>query len=132
MKKIIAATAAILLSSCASILSGTSTQVNVQTSDARSDINATITSKSGAQNVSLPTVITVKKGNKPLLITVKDKCYRDTVYASKPTINLWFLGNVVTGGTFGTSTDAMTGALWTYDEVVVVPVAENGVCNRKK
>jgi hypothetical protein len=133
MKKIVTAAAAVLLSSCASILSGTSTQINIQASDAQGgEIKASIQSKSGVQNVNLPTVINVKKGNKPLIVTVKDKCYRDTVYTSKPTINLWFLGNFVTGGTLGTSTDALTGALWTYDEVVIVPVVENGVCNKKK
>jgi len=45
----------------------------------------------------------VKKGYKPLAVTVNKK------------MDSWLLGNIIFGGTFGTSTDYASGSLYEYD-----------------
>ena len=119
----------ILLTSCATLFSGTSKIVNVIPSDSSVDkVNIEIRNGELVQNTAIPSITTLKTKNQPVIITVKDKCYRQTTMVSNARINPIFLGNVITGGVFGTTTDAVSGALWTYDDTIVVPVNSNGTC----
>ncbi|MDR3347147.1 MAG: hypothetical protein LBN32_00895 [Helicobacteraceae bacterium] len=110
-------------SGCATLVGGGGIQsVNLQTSDGK-QTEATITSASGTQIVTLPTAITVKRGNAPLAVSVKETATTDASnFSQKPKINPWFFGNIITGGLPGSTTDAVTGSMWTYDQNIVVPV----------
>lgn len=134
MKKFIVGTL-LLLSGCASIFSGTSTTINIVSSDtsATDKIKVEMISKSGTKTLSLPTIVTVEKGSQPISIIVKDKCYRETTYLAHATIDPMFLGDILglsffLLGTTSISTDSLTGAMWTYDSEVIVPVVSNGTC----
>lgn len=136
MKKVFVVFALCLLSSCAGMINGTSTTINISPSDKieTENVKVEMISKSGVQNLTLPTVVTVKKANKPITITVKDKCYRETFYEVNRKLDPGFAGDVIgglfifVGGFISTTSDAMSGALWTYDDAVIVPVISNGTC----
>ncbi len=121
----------LVLSNCASIISGTTTSVNLQPSneaDYNEPIRVQVSNKNTIQTIQIPGSVTVKTGSSPLKIVVKDKCFRETTTTLNSKVNYVFLGNVITGGLTGTSTDALTGALWTYDDSAVVNVVQNGTC----
>lgn len=122
-----------LLSSCATIISGTTTSVNLSPSDPEAEnVKVQVHSKYTIQNLTLPSSIMVKKGSGPLNVTVKDKCFREQTTTLDSKVDYWFLGNIITGGLTGTTTDALSGALWTYDDTAVVNVVPNGTCKSEK
>jgi hypothetical protein len=131
MKKILALTGAVLmLSSCATMFSGTTKNVNVMTSNG-DNVQADIMSKNGMQTVTLPSVIAVDKGNTPITISVKeDSCHRRSTYVAENHVDMFFFANVFNYFT-GTTTDIPNGAMWTYDDNVVVPVYRKDSCAKK-
>jgi hypothetical protein len=113
-------------SGCATILGGGNSQVvNLQTFDGK-PAEATIGTASGTpQQVTLPASITVKRAKAPLTVNVKETATTNAssyTYPSK--VNFWVIGNLL-GYYFSTSsttTDAISGSIWVYDETVLVPV----------
>ena len=121
------------MSSCATIISGTTTSVNLSPSDPEAEnVKVQVQSKYSVQNITLPGSIMVKKGSGSLNVVVKDKCFREQATVVNSKVDYWFLGNIITGGVFGTTTDALSGALWTYDDAAVVNVVPNGTCKPTK
>lgn len=116
-----------VLSSCATMFNGTTKNINIMTSNG-DKVKADITSKSGMQTVTLPSIVSVAKGNTPITISIKeDKCHRQTVYMAENHLDMFFLGNVFNYFT-GSSTDIPNGAMWTYDDNIVVPVYRKDNC----
>ena len=101
------------LSGCASIIKGGSQNIDITTNNGQS-VNATIFTKSGIQE----TTITVKEG----------RCNKESVTTAKSRIQPWFWGNMITGGILGSTTDSLTGAMWQYDNTIVVNVDEKTTC----
>ncbi len=119
-----------MLSSCATMFTGTTKRINVMTSN-NDIVKADISSKNGTQTVTIPGLISVSKGNVPILITVKeDDCHRSSTYVAENHLNMIFLGNAFNYFT-GTTTDIPNGAMWTYDDNVVVPVYRKESCVKK-
>lgn len=130
MKKIILAFALTTLTGCASIVAGNYKTVNVSTSNGQS-VEASVFAKNGEQNVTLPTAVTVRRDSQDLTITVKeDACVNSTTSVNSSRVEPWFWGNLLTGGIFGSTTDSMTGDMWTYDENITVFVDKKTTCNK--
>ena len=123
MKKIIFSLFAIyMLSGCASIIKGKTKDINILTSTGE-EVVVDVVSASGTQTVRIPGVVNVKRDNRPVTIMVKNSAYiRPSTTVVSEKVELWTLGNLIFGGLFGTTTDASTGAMWDYDDSVVVPV----------
>lgn len=125
MKKIIFSLFAIyMLSGCASIIKGKTKDINVLTSTGE-EVVVDVVSASGTQTVRIPGVVNVKRDNRPVTIMVKNSTYiRPSTTVVSEKVELWTFGNLIVGafGLFGTTTDASTGAMWDYDDSVVVPV----------
>lgn len=123
MKKILVALMVCsILSGCASIIKGRSKAINLMTSTGE-EAEVDIVSASGMQTLVVPTITTIKRANQDITITVRETPSNKTstsVIASR--IEPWFLGNIITGGILGSATDALTGAMWTYDDNIVIPV----------
>ncbi len=118
------------LSSCATMFHGTTKEVNIMTSNGDT-VKADISSALGVQTVILPSTVSVKKGNIPITVSVKeDECHRPTVYKSENHLDIFFLGNAFNYWT-GTSTDISNGAMWTYDDNIIVPIYRKDVCKTK-
>ena len=131
MKKIlITLIACSVLSGCASIVKGKYKNINIMTATGETaEVN--VVSASGVQTLMIPTVTTIRRDNQDITITVKeDSCNNSSTSIVSSKIEPWFLGNLVSGGLFGSSTDALTGAMWTYDDNVAVPVYKKSVCQK--
>lgn len=130
MKKILVLASIFAMSACATMFNGTTKNINVMTSNG-DRVKADITSKSGMQTVTLPSIISVDKGNVAITISVKeDKCHRQTIYMADNHLDMFFLANAFNYFT-GTSTDIPNGAMWTYDDNIVVPVYRKESCETK-
>ncbi len=116
------------MTGCATIIEGTTQNVNFSTINGES-VKATITSDNGTVHATLPESRSFKKSYNDISVTVKEtKCIVPTTTVSKPKLNPWFFGNIITGGVVGSTTDAISGAMWEYDENVMVNVDEKDSC----
>ncbi len=132
MKKILVALLVCsMLSGCASIVKGRNKNVNIMTSTGE-EVEVNVVSASGMQSIVVPSVVSLKKDNQDITITVKEtQCLRSSTSIVSSEIEPWFLGNVfLPGGIFSSSTDALTGAMWTYDDNIVVPVYKKSACQK--
>ena len=120
MKKIFLMLAVLAMSGCASIMDGNTQNVNFITSNGQS-ANATIYTKDGARQSRIPQSMTIKKSSEDIVIRTNRSGTETRVPAR---LNNWFWGNIIFGGFFGSTTDACTGAMWKYDENVMVQVPE--------
>ena len=116
-----------MLSGCASIVKGRHKNLNLMTSTGEEAL-VNVVSASGMRTATVPSVITVKRNNQDIIIAVQETpCTRSTIAPSR--IEPWFLGNFISGGLLASSTDALTGAMWTYDDNIVVPVYKKPTCH---
>ncbi|MCU0839540.1 MAG: hypothetical protein MUE49_12590, partial [Rhodospirillales bacterium] len=113
--------AAVLLSlaGCASIVSGTSEPVAVQTVPPI----AVCTLERGGQilgQVHAPGAITVSKNNKPMTVHCNKEGYYETDQVCNVGMDGWVAGNIFAGGLIGFIVDVSTGAANDYEDTVTV------------
>ncbi len=102
-----------LVSGCATIMSGETQKINV-TSSGKPNVKFEV----DGQTAETPAVISVKREKKDKVIIVKDEtCNQKKVVLPKK-LNNMFLGNLLSGGVWGSTTDYITGAMWEYDSSV--------------
>lgn len=109
-KFFIAAMAVLLLTSCASIFSGSRAKVTVVNDDIMTPVNLTYDGKTD-RNVFLPYTMKIKRGFKPTTINASTKGYDDVSVDVKKTFNGTTLWNLLLGGVPGGAIDAATGAM---------------------
>ncbi len=134
MKKIIIKTLAMsvlamFLQNCATVFTGPNSNLSVNTSDGK-NVGVEVQSLNGTQNITAPSSVSVKKGNSPIQVRVKDKCYEETSQSVPSKVSWVGLANFLFG-TFGTTSafvDINSGAFWTYDESVTIPVSKKPKC----
>ena len=113
------------LSGCASIMDGSNQNVNFITSSGQST-NASIYTANGVRKSRIPQSMTVKKSSSDIIIRAQSNG-ETTETRSEAHLNNWFWGNIIFGGFFGSTTDAVTGAMWEYDDTIMVQVPEPSV-----
>lgn len=129
-KIILSLTGTLLVSGCATIVTGTTQTVNMMTSSGKS-ANATVTSANGTFPVILPQAVAVKKSSEILIVNVTESdCVLPSTTMIIPHQQPWFWGNIVFGGLFGSTTDSASGAVWKYDSNTLVNVIENERCRQ--
>jgi uncharacterized protein YceK len=105
-------------SGCASIMSGTSQSVSVQTEP--DSAKATFLNRKG-EAVSVqqtPCVVSLKRSEQYRLKLEKEN-YQPLEGELKKGLNGWYLGNVFFGGVLGfLIIDPGTGAMWSYDDTI--------------
>lgn len=117
-----------LLSGCATIVAGSTQTVNMMTSSGK-PANATVTSANGTFSVILPQAVTVKKTSESLIVNVTESdCVLPSTTMIVPRQQPWFWGNIVFGGLIGSTTDSASGAMWEYDDNILVNVAQKDGC----
>ncbi len=102
--------AALLLSSCATIITGTKADIAIDGS-VFEPVTIT-TSYRTYENVELPTVVKVKKkhlSGQHIKIESENYTYKDIVL--KKEMNPWTLGNIIIGGLIGLGVDMITNAV---------------------
>lgn len=130
MKRISILTLVIAVSGCASIIDGGHQNINLIPSTS-GKVNATVTSPSGVQEVTLPAVIHTDRSKKDIIVKIEgDKCHEESTQTVQSSMNPVILGNVITGGLPGSTTDFATGAAWEYDKNSVVYVNKKDTCEQ--
>lgn len=110
------------LANCTTIVDGGPDTLNLMTSNG-SRVQAQINSKSGMQQIYLPTLISVPKSCSDVTIQVleDDKVQSSNAVAASH-VNPWVFGNIIFGGVIGLAVDGLAGNMCTYEKNVVVPV----------
>lgn len=115
MKKIILAAAIIFtMSGCATILNEDTQPINLTTSNGKST-----TVNINGQLYDAPGIIHLKRSKEDALVVASsDNCKGSTVAPSKVD-NVFFL-NILSGGSFGSTTDYSSDDMWQYDTTIQV------------
>lgn len=101
-------------SGCASIVTDSTTAINVQTSNGQ-----TVKVSMDGQQFNAPgTVLALKNGQDKVLLVEGDKCDSQTIVPKK--IEAAFWGNILIGGFFGSTTDSSTAKMWTYQDTTTI------------
>lgn len=114
MKILMLLISGLILSSCATILNDEYQQINVGSSN-----NSEIKGSINGIPFTGPGIISVKraKADKILLVS-NSNCTKQTLLKSD--VDMKFFINVLSGGTFGSSTDYATEKMWKYQDNVSV------------
>lgn len=133
MKKIVLTLLTVtMLSGCASIVNGRNKNINLLSSTGE-ETEVDVVSANGVQTVVIPSVVTVQRANQPITINVKDtKCIRPSTTIASDKLSMWFFGDFFMSifGLTGTTVDVTSGAMWNYDDNIVVPVYEKKSCKK--
>jgi hypothetical protein len=115
---------AVLISGCATLFGGGSKQsitINSQTPQENVSIGYLSDDNSSVeviQTFNTPTTVTIPRENKNLMIRDKDgNCEEKRV---EKELNSWFWGDVLMLSLLSTTVDAVTGAMWEYDNNVTI------------
>jgi len=98
---------------CATILSGKTTKVNVTTSNNKP---ATLTIKN--RTYQAPGIIDLDKVKEDLFIKASGECEGQAFSTKKIETTFWV--NILSGGSFGSTTDYSTDAMWKYDDNIEI------------
>ena len=116
-RHVILVVAALLSSGCASIISGRTATVEIDSNP--SDAHVVIHDKHGKEVLTTHTPATVELRRKDRFIwparytaTIEKPGYQPKTVPIHSTLNPWVLGNVVFGGPIGLVVDSATGAGW--------------------
>lgn len=123
----------ILFTGCATLFGGGSNQaINIQSSKSQTvdvykvktkkDANSGEVSVTGEDlihsNIQIPSSVNVNRDSKDILIKTKDGECKEQKVEKK--LNPWFWGDVIATSLLSTTVDAVTGAMWKYDENVTL------------
>ena len=126
MRKIILSSAvacSTLLTSCASITSGTHQTISIATSPVQGAQCNLKNDKGEWRLEKTPSNVVVNKSNKDLIIICKKPGYNNGVSQIKHTVNKVVFGNILFGGIIGLVVDHSSGAAYQYPNNVTVPLA---------
>lgn len=114
--------AMLLLTSCASILSGSKAEVTVKNDAVSTPVTLSYDNRV-EHDVFLPYKIKVKRGYKPTIITAKADGYEDGSASVDKKFNPTTLWNILLGGIPGIAVDAGTGAMMKpEDKEITIPM----------
>lgn len=121
MKKTATFIAALALTGCATITTGTEQAVYVDTPEMTGAKCKLTDSKNASWNVSeSPASVTVTKGNGPMRVACSKQGYKSADVTVEEEFAGATLGNVLLGGGIGVIVDASSGAAQRYPDKVVV------------
>src|SRR4051812_13486215 len=111
----------IALPSCASIVSGTTQTVSVDTMPQ----GATCKLVRDGVNVGMvqtPGTAIVKRGSPEIKADCEKDGYQTASVTKSPGMNGWFVGNIIFGGIIGVIVDAADGAVYSYGDFEAIPL----------
>lgn len=123
MKCLLFAIIAIILSGCATITTGTTQSILVDTFNAHGANCKGVDSK-GREYYwpNTPSSTTVQKGDAPMVLTCEKPGFKKTVHTVDETLVGATFGNIILGGGVGILVDAVSGAAQKYPNIVKFPM----------
>lgn len=100
----------VLISGCATIMEGKTQSVTFNSVPSGADVYL-----NGRHLGTTPLSITIDKPKENGQLKFSKKGYKDIEIVANKKMSSWLLGNIIFGGTFGTSTDYASGALYEYE-----------------
>ena len=126
--------AALIFSGCATLLGGGGQQIISVNSDSEHPMKATLSYEDGSslQHISIPGTTIVQRKAKDIKIVSKDNEFQPVTVDNN--LNAAFVANILGFGFFplSSTTDAASGAMWKYDEIVTVHTSKNEQYDSKK
>jgi hypothetical protein len=116
MKKLVltALIANLTLSGCATIVAEDTDQIKI-TSNKQDQFVAYV----GNKKIIVPETVVVERNGENLVVTTEEEgCDANTKV--EKSMDTAFLGNLITGGVFGSTTDSVTGKMWDYQSDVTI------------
>lgn len=113
------------LSACATIVSGTSQNLSVQTvSNGASlpSVNCAVKNSGGTENVMAPGSVNVHRDSDALNIQCAKPGYQAASVDAPASVEPWFVGNILIGGLIGMMVDLTDGAASKYPDTITVPM----------
>ena len=116
MKKLVLSVilANLTLSGCATIVAEDTDLVKV-TSNKQENFVAYV----GNKKIVVPESVVVERNGEDLFVTTEEEGCDANTEVEKSMDNA-FLGNIITGGAFGSTTDSVTGKMWDYQSDVTI------------
>jgi len=115
---IIGLSVAFLASGCASVMTAEQQSINVSASNNKS-FEVTVDDKT----IMAPGMVTVLRDGKDKVVRTSEAgC--DSTTPIKKNIAPAFFGNIIIGGLLGSTTDASTGKMWNYADLVEISCPE--------
>ncbi|MGX3045343.1 hypothetical protein [Helicobacter sp. T3_23-1056] len=113
-----------IFSGCALTSNGTKQSVTITTSNGKP-----VLAEVDGQKINIPAEIKIsrKHGATIRVLEMDNPNYEDTllIIKGKHNVSGWFWGNILSMGTFGSTTDGASGSMWTYgNPTFIVPVSE--------
>ena len=121
IKQIILSACLLNLAACASIVEGGSQEISLKT-DNDAPVACTVSNSRGSWNIpSTPAMVNISRSQSRLNIACDSMEYSgQTDNQAGP--EMWTLGNVLIGGLIGLGVDAATGSMFSYDDMITIPL----------
>lgn len=110
----------VALSSCASIISGTSQEVAVNTKPSGAECDVERDGKTIGHIDETPGSLVVTRANSDILVECSKTGYEHTNATNENDVEAWAFGNLFFGGLIGLAVDAFSGAINSYDNSTTV------------
>jgi ABC-type uncharacterized transport system auxiliary subunit len=112
----------IMLTGCATLFDNSPDVISLQTSDGK-PAAAKVDAGKGEILVTLPTTVPIARSSKPIVINVQEtKTTKSSTYEATSHVTGLFWLDFIPLSPLSTTIDAATGNMWSYDDLVVVPV----------
>ncbi len=116
------------LSGCASIISGTTQEVKIDTPGAPGAKCELSSEGIGTIGITTPSELKLKRRKQDLSVNCQKMCYQTATANVKSGTAPWTWGNIIFGGLIGWGIDAGTGAWNQYDAPISVPMQTDQSC----
>jgi hypothetical protein len=113
------------LTGCASLFTGTTQSIMVETQPAGADCQVTKGGMLVGEVKSTPGYVRVHRGSVGLEIACRKPGYAVAQTAAPTEIEAWLFGNAVIGGLVGVVVDFSTGAAYRYDDYTMLAMQAN-------
>lgn len=115
------------LGACATIMSGTSQSLAIDSSPEGADCKVSQNGLPVGEVTSTPGYVQVHKSGATLALSCSKAVYQPAQSYQTAGFNGWVVGNVVIGGVIGVVVDLASGALHSYDSSMTVALGGNGL-----
>lgn len=119
MKKIYLATtivaSAIFFSGCATIMSGNKQDISITSYPDGAKVKINGADVCGAT----PCKVSLERKKENAVVSIEKDGYQSITREIPSDMNGWLIGNIIFGGVFGTTTDAMSGSMYKYENSAV-------------
>lgn len=116
----------VLLAGCATLTTGTTQLVSVNTPNVAGATCTLSSSGIGTVTVVTPANLPLKKYGEDVAIQCRKECYTDGVGTLPATVEAMVAGNILAGGFIGLGVDTMSGAINKYPpniDIAMAPIA---------